>query len=157
MYVTKEGYKRLEEELNRIIQERNDMTKTLAEEAMSDGYFDARENSVFLEKRTRFQQEYAVRIAELRNILANVRIVEDQDDLSEEERSEIRIGSKVTVMADGESFAITIVGKLEGNPRKAMISYESPVGKALIGHKPGDTVNIETPGGISEYKILEIE
>ena len=56
-----------------------------------------------------------------------------------------------------EELEYKIVGSTEANSLKGKISNESPVGKALIGHKVGDTVEVETPAGVFAYKILEIQ
>ena len=50
-----------------------------------------------------------------------------------------------------------MVGAHEANPSEGRISNESPIGKALLGHKPGDTVTVETPGGKTKFKILKVE
>lgn len=155
MYVTREGYQRLQEQLDELVRERDELMKTLGAEAQADGYVDLRENLTFMEKRTRLQTEYVRRIAELRNVLANAKIVEDAEEVDSDPEI-IKIGSKVTVEVDGDEMVLVIVGKLEGNIRRGLVSYESPVGQALLGHRTGETVLIQTPGGTEKYKIVQV-
>jgi transcription elongation factor GreA len=71
---------------------------------------------------------------------------------------EVILGSCVTVVEDGwEPESYTIVGSAEADPGAGRISNESPLGKALMGHKVGQTVAFETPGGAAEVEILSIE
>jgi transcription elongation GreA/GreB family factor len=85
---------------------------------------------------------------------AGVKVPEDEVDLDK-----INIGCKVKVldMEFNEECEYKIVGSTEANSLKGKISNESPVGKALIGHKVGDTVEVETQAGVFAYKILEIQ
>lgn len=71
---------------------------------------------------------------------------------------EISLGSVVQLRAaDGREFRYTLVGAYEAKPSAGLISNESPVGKALLGHKVGDLVIVSTPGGIKEFTVLHIE
>jgi len=71
---------------------------------------------------------------------------------------EISLGSVVQLRAaDGREFRYTLVGAYEAKPGAGLISNESPVGKALLGHKVGDLVIVSTPGGIKEFTVLHIE
>jgi transcription elongation factor GreA len=68
------------------------------------------------------------------------------------------LGSRVTVVEEGfEPETYTIVGSAEANPGDGRISNESPLGKALLGRKPGDKVTFQTPGGAAEMELLRIE
>jgi transcription elongation factor GreA len=68
------------------------------------------------------------------------------------------LGAQVTVVEDGfEPETYYIVGSAEADPTNGRISNESPLGKALMGHRAGDRVTFETPGGTLEMEILEIE
>ena len=94
-------------------------------------------------------------IEELEKILKNAEVVvEDEVDLDK-----INIGCIVKILdvEYSEELDYKIVGSTEANSLKGKISNESPVGKALIGHKVGDTVEVETPAGVFAYKILEIQ
>lgn len=78
--------------------------------------------------------------------------------ISKVSSDEISLGSVVQLRAaDGRECRYTLVGAYEAKPSAGLISNESPVGKALLGHKVGDLVIVSTPGGIKEYTILRIE
>lgn len=71
---------------------------------------------------------------------------------------EISLGSVVRLRAaDGREFRYTLVGAYEARPSAGLISNESPVGRALLGHKVGDLVIVSTPGGVKEYTVLHID
>ena len=68
----------------------------------------------------------------------------------------VEVGSKVTVEADGHKEQYVIVGSAEAAPSDGKISNESPVGRALMGHRPGETVKMSVPAGTIEMKILAV-
>ena len=106
-------------------------------------------------KREAELKKVEARIEELEKILKNAEVVvEDEVDLDK-----INIGCQVKILdiEYSEELDYKIVGSTEANSLKGKISNESPVGKALIGHKVGDTVEVETPAGVFAYKILEIQ
>ena len=91
----------------------------------------------------------------MEKILKNAEVVvEDEVDLDK-----INIGCQVKIldMEFNEELEYKIVGSTEANSLKGKISNESPVGKALIGSKVGDTVEVETQAGMIQYKVLEIQ
>jgi len=92
------------------------------------------------------------RIIELEQILAKAKLIDRvQSDVA-------TLGSVVRLaINDGREVQYTIVGAFEADPSAKRISNESPVGKALLGHKPGDMVMVSTPGGVKEYTILAVE
>ncbi len=101
------------------------------------------------------QRDIEARIEELEAILKNVEVVvEDEIDLDA-----INVGCQVKILdCDyNEELDYKIVGSTEANSLKGKISNESPVGKALIGAKVGDTVSVETQAGVINYKVLEIQ
>jgi len=91
------------------------------------------------------------KIWELEQLLAKAKLIErGQTDV-------ISLGSVVQLeTAEGREYRYTIVGAFEANPGAGRISNESPVGKALLGHKTGELVIVSTPGGVKEYTILGI-
>jgi transcription elongation factor GreA len=92
------------------------------------------------------------RILELEQLLANAKLI------SKIQTDVVTLGSVVHVRnSDDREYGYTIVGSYEAKPSAGMISNESPVGKALLGHKIGDLVFASTPGGVKEYTILSIE
>lgn len=92
------------------------------------------------------------RIMELEQLLAKAKLIDHADtDI-------VSLGSIVRVRsAEGRECEYTIVGAFEADPSSRRISNESPVGKALLGHKADDLVIVSTPGGVKEYTILSIE
>lgn len=99
------------------------------------------------------QAKNEAKIAELRSTLAKARISEDQDS------STVSIGCEVTLEdGSGKTLPLQIVGTTETNSLMHMISNESPVGKALMGHRVGDTVEVTAPNGSHRsYKIVAID
>lgn len=87
-------------------------------------------------------------------MLKNARII-DEDEV---DTKVVNLGTKVKVVEldSEEEFVFQIVGSTEADPTQSRISNESPVGKALLGHKVGDTVDVEVPGGKIRYKIVDI-
>jgi len=105
-------------------------------------YEDVKHEQAFLEGR----------IVELEHLLATAILIEKGPT------DEASLGSVVHLAThDGRENRYTIVGSYEANPGAGLISNESPVGKALLGHRAGDRVIVATPGGVKEYLILRIE
>ena len=101
------------------------------------------------------QRDIEARIEEIEKILKNVEVVdEDEVDLDK-----ISVGCRVKVydIEFDEEMEFSLVGSSEANSLKGKISNESPVGKALIGAKVGDVVEVETQAGLIQYKVLEIQ
>lgn len=150
MYLTPEGAKNLKEELADL---KGPQRKALAKrlrDAIQMGdlsenadYHKAKEDQAFLEGR----------IQELEYVLSNAEVVENKG-----KRDEVRVGLKITVKEEGyDPEVYYMVGAKEADSRNNKISNESPIGKALMGHKVGETVVAETPGGKLKFKILKIE
>ncbi len=149
--LTDEGLKNLEMELEQL---KTVKRKEIAEKikvALSFG--DLSENSEYDEAKNE-QAFVEARIATLEAMLKNVKIL-DADELSTEE---IRVGCKVKLkdIEFDEEALYHIVGSTEADPANGRISNESPVGKALIGHKVGEQVTVEAPGGDILFEVLEI-
>lgn len=91
------------------------------------------------------------RIYELEQMLVRAK------SISRVNSDEVSLGSVIRLSTpDEREYNYTIVGAFEADPRSGRISNESPVGKALLGHKVGDLVIVSTPGGVKEYSILSI-
>ena len=101
------------------------------------------------------QRDIEARIEELEKILKNAEVV-DEDEV---DRDKISIGCRVKIrdLEFNEDLDYKIVGSTEANSLKGKISNESPVGKALIGHKVRDIVDVETQAGVLKYEVLEIQ
>jgi transcription elongation factor GreA len=92
------------------------------------------------------------RILELERLLAIASLIE------KESTDVASLGSVIHLTThDGRESRYTIVGSFEANPCAGLISNESPVGKALLGHRAGDRVEVNTPGGVKEYALLSVE
>jgi transcription elongation factor GreA len=143
--VTKEGFKKLQESLKKLQEERPAAVKTLSEaRAMGD----LSENAL-----------YTAAKARLRSIDSEMFRLEIQiklADIKESDSTRVGIGSKVEVMQDSVKTIYYIVGDYEANPLEKKISQHSPLGRVLMGKKVGETVNFEAPKGTISYKILSI-
>lgn len=150
--LTYEGLKKYEEELEHLkVVTRKEIAQKI-KEARAQG--DLSENAEYDAAKDE-QRDVEARIEELEKILKNAEVVvEDEVDLDK-----INIGCKVRIrdMEYKEELEYKIVGSTEANSLKGKISNESPVGKALIGAKKGQTVTVETPAGVLKYKVLEIQ
>ncbi len=151
IYLTQEGLKKLEDELYYLKATKRGEVAERIKEARSHG--DLSENSEYdaaCEERAMVE----ARIRTLEEQLKNAQLV-DQTDLK---RDIVQIGSAVRVLdyEYNEEMVYSIVGMTESNPAQNKISDQSPVGKALLGRKVGETVVVTAPGGEYTYKILEI-
>ena len=150
--LTYTGLKKYEDELHDLkVNKRQEIAQKI-KEAREQG--DLSENAEYDAAKDE-QRDIEARIVDLEKLLKNAEVVvEDEIDLDK-----ISIGCQVKVLdvEEDEEMEFKIVGSTEANSLKGKISNESPVGKALIGHKVGDIVEVETPAGVFSYKILEIQ
>ena len=149
--MTKEGLERLKEELNELREVRRPAIVAAIADARSHG--DLRENAAYDAAR-HDQAMNEKRIADLEVLLRNAVILEEPTG---RRTGEVRIGSTVVVEIDGDEERYTIVGAIEAKPTLGLISNESPVGKALLGKRVGQTATVSTPRGQSKYKVIGIE
>lgn len=149
-YLTTEGAARLKAELKELTGPKREELAARLRAAIQMGdlsenadYIKAKEDQGFLEGR----------IQELEYILGNAVIIEENGN-----KEVVGIGSHVTIQdEDFPEETYHLVGPTEADPSKGKISYESPIGQALLEHKVGDTVEAETPGGVLKLKILKID
>ena len=122
-------------------------------EARSFG--DLSENSEYDEAKNEQGKLYS-KIAEIKELIENAEIVDAIEGLS---KDSVTLGSKITVrdMADDFEESYEIVGSQEANPMQGRISDDSPVGRALHGHKAGDIVSVNAPAGEIKLQILSVE
>ena len=149
--LTREGLQQLEEELENLRTVKRTEVKDRLKEAIALGdlsenseYDDAKNEQAFMEGR----------ILELEKMIRNAKIIEE----GEQQADVIRVGSLVTVK-DIEFDEITeyrLVGTVEADPMNNRISNESPVGRALLGHKAGEIIDVEVPAGIIQLEIVSI-
>jgi transcription elongation factor GreA len=148
-FLTPEGYRKLEEELDLLKNVRRPEVAAAIHEAKMDG--DVSENAGY-EEAKRQQAFLEGRIITVETMLKNAVLIEANGP-----SDTVILGSRVTVVEDGfEPETYTIVGSAEANPGDGRISNESPLGKALIGREEGDLVAFETPGGQVQMKLISI-
>jgi transcription elongation factor GreA len=150
MYLTKEGYDNLKSELDnllnterRAVAEKIKTAKEFGDLSENAEYSDAKEQQSFVEGR----------ILEIEHVLKNSEIIDDQHlscDI-------INVGCTVHLEASDKELIYRIVGSAEADPKKGYISNESPIGKALIGKKKGDEVEVAVPAGTNKYRIKKIK
>lgn len=145
---TKEGLKKLQDELDERKTKMRQMIADAIKEAKEQG--DLSENAEYSEAKHQ-QNENDARIAELESILKDsVVAAKQKSSLS------VGIGSKLTVKMNGKELHFEIVGSNEVDPAQGKISNESPLGKEFIGKGKGDKVDVVTPAGVVKYEIVSI-
>jgi transcription elongation factor GreA len=149
VYLTREGFKRLDEELEQLrtvkrpeVSERIRRSKDMTDVTDNAEYDEAKSEQSFIEGR----------IVELERTLASAQIIGDGP------RSDfVGLGSRVKVTdGDGDTEEYQIVGSMEADPRRGLISNESPVGRALLGKKSGETASVVAPGGSFDLTVVEV-
>lgn len=146
--VTKEGYKKLKNELDNLI--KNKRQAVIARIARAREFGDLSENSEYDDARDD-QSFIEGRIEEIESILKRAQVVSSANGDS------VGIGSTVKIEVEGGHETYQIVGATESDPMNNKISAESPLGNALIGAKKDEAVKVKTPGGEVVYKIIEIQ
>ena len=148
---TPAGYKALLDELDYLVNVKVEENKKDISTARAFG--DLSENSEYDEARNE-QAKTEARIKELEELVANAQIVDE----SKMDMSVVSLGSSVTVydVEEDEEIVYSIVGSNEANPVEHKISDQSPIGKALMGAKAGDTIAIEVPYGTVHFEIKEV-
>jgi transcription elongation factor GreA len=151
--LTPEGYKKLKREIEHLstekrreVAERIRVARQFGDIAENAEYDDAKNDQMLLEHR----------IARLEEQLRNARVIEKKEISTDV----VSVGSRVRLrdVDAKQTVEYRIVGSAEANPSESKLSNESPVGRAIIGHKKGETVEVTTPRGARlKYKILEIK
>ncbi len=150
--LTREGLEKLERELDDLktvhrkeVNDRIRQAKEFGDLSENAEYEDAKQEQAFIEGR----------ILKLEAMIRNARIIDDLDYAGDE----VHLGCSVKVkdLKGASSHEFSIVGSAEADPVNQRISNESPLGRALIGHKKGETVDVSTPRGIVKYKIESIK
>ena len=149
--LTQEGYDKLKTELEYLQSERRQEVAERLREAL-DGSPLGVDADVEVEAAKNAQAFVEGRIQYLKSILAQAEIVEDLD-----KTDVVQIGTKVTLeTSEKEKETYIVVGRAESDPVEGKISYESPLGSALMGQAKGDKVDVNAPGGVFSVKILKI-
>lgn len=150
IYVTKDGLAELKkehEELKKVkrpeVLERVSQARAMGDLSENSEYTAAREELSLIDGR----------IEELSEILKMATLIDE----SKNKVAAVDLGCQVTVKIDGKEEIFTVVGEWEADPRNKKISHESPLGKALMGKKVGESVEVEAPAGKISYHIKEIK
>jgi len=151
-FLTREGYKKLQDELDFLRTYKRQEIANRLHEAMEGGelienaeYEAAKNEQAFVEGR----------IKELEILLATARVIDENVPVVTEA---VQVGGKVTIQEEGaEPEVYTIVGAAEANPSEGRISNESPLGKALLNRKLEDRVTVDAPAGVFVVKILKVQ
>lgn len=150
--LTQEGYEKLKKELSDLIDVKRVEIANRLRDAIESGDNDLLENAEF-EAIKNEQSFIEGRINEIERMLAVSRIADDSPH-----SGEIAIGSTITVQEDGEEEeSYVIVGAAEANLESGKISYESPIGRAVMGHQNGDVVEVTAPAGAFRLKIVDVK
>jgi len=148
--LTKEGHAELQRELEELKTERQPAVIKRIQQAKEFG--DLSENAEYDDAKNE-QGFVAGRIAEIEEILKRAKVVHP----AKTNGGIVQLGSRVKVHIDGEEADLTIVGAAEADPIKEKISHESPLGKALLGKKTGDKVEVTAPSGTLLYTIRSVK
>ena len=150
VYLTAEGVENLRHELDHLVNVRRPALAERLHRAIQQGdlsenadYIAAKEEQGFLEGR----------IQQIEAMLRSVVIIQDDGP-----RDEVALGSRVTVVEEAaeEVETFRIIGPAEADPANGKVSNESPLGRALLGHRVGDTVTVKAPGGEITFRITSI-
>lgn len=150
--LTSEGLKELQDELEELKTVTRKEVSEKIKQALAFG--DLSENSEYDEAKNE-QAQVEARINQIEYMLKYARVIDENEIKSDA----VSPGSKVVILdvEFDEQLEYTIVGPTEADPNKSKLSYESPVGKALLNRTVGEIVHAETPGGIVDFKIVEIK
>lgn len=149
--VTREGLERLQAELQELREVRRPAIVAALAEARSHG--DLRENAGY-DAAKHDQAMTEKRIADLETLLRQAVVLEENTSGVPDV---VRIGSTVVVDVEGDEERYTIVGAIEARPTQGLISNESPVGRALLGLRPGEIAVAAAPHGAMQIRVLRIE
>jgi len=154
--LTPDGYKKLQAEIEELstvrrreVAERIRIAREFGDIAENAEYDSAKNDQAHLE----------ARIATLEERLKNARVVTKKEITAAQKSGEVSVGTKVKLkdMGSNKMVEYHLVGSAEANPAELKLSNESPVGKAIMGHKKGDVVEAPTPRGARKFKIMEIK
>ena len=149
-FITQEGYNKLIKELDELKKVKRKEISERIQEAQELG--DLSENAEYVEAKNE-QAFIEGRVQEIETLLKHATIIKERKGSS----GKVEIGSKIMIKDNQEEKEYVIVGFNEADPAQGKISNESPMGKAFIGKKVGDTIEINVPKGIKAFKIIDIK
>lgn len=149
LYITEDGLERLREKLDHIKKIRPDL---IAEAQRTAAFGDRSDNAAYKEAKGRLRR-------------ANWQVLEIEDQIKravviakpQSGGATVELGATVLLEKDGVRMTFRILGSHETDPSQGIISHNSPLGAALMGHAKGDSVTLNTPAGPQEYKIITID
>ncbi len=150
--ITKEGYDKVQAELDQLIRVEREELKVIISEARDLG--DLKENAEYHAAKEK-QSVLEGRIMQLQGVIASAQVI----DPKEVSTDKVVFGATVTLLdvEKDETVVYKIVGEIESNMKEGKISYKSPLGKAIIGKEEGDTVIVRAPKGDIEYEVESFE
>lgn len=147
-HLTAEGIQTLKDELKELTTEKRGEIAKRLKEAKAEG--DLSENAMY--DAARDEQGFVEgRISEIEHILKHAVVISNKTS-----GGQVSLGSRVHVELEDGEVEYVIVGSTEANPDKGYISDQSPIGKALLGRKSGESVQVEVPSGTIVYKIKKV-
>ncbi len=150
IYVTRDGLKKLEDELEYLRTVKRAQVAQRLHDAMGEGDID--ENAEYDDAKNE-QSFVEGRILTLETMIKNAVLIQEG-----KHRDQVMLGSTVTIVEDGgEPETYHLVGSAEADPRRGRISNQSPLGRALLGKRVGDTVTVSAPAGMLSFQIIAIQ
>ena len=150
IYLTREGLEDLKKEFEELSKVKRPDVLTRVSQARDMG--DLSENAEYVAAREELSFIDG-RIDELEELLGQAVLI---DEVHKSSSKIVKLGSTVTLIVKGKKEIFTVVGEWEADPKEKKISHESPLGKALIGKKVGEKVQVEAPAGKISYSILSV-
>jgi transcription elongation factor GreA len=147
--VTADKLARLKRDLDDL--ERNQRPKIVEDLVYAREQGDLSENAEYQDAKAKLARLDG-RVFNLKERIKNAQVIEHASDSS----GKVRVGSKVTVLNQGQERTYWLVGTQESDPSRGMISHRSPLGSALLGHAAGEVVSFERDGQSVEYRIIEV-
>jgi transcription elongation factor GreA len=147
-FITAKGLEKLKRDLQQL---KADLPKMADDLARAIAMGDLSENAEYTEAKARLGRAHGRQFSLQERIKNAIIINEEEGD------GAVRLGVTVTVEVNGKQKTFQIVGTAEANPSHGRISLVSPLGKELIGKRPGEIVNVQTEAGVTVYRIISIE
>jgi transcription elongation factor GreA len=148
VYLTPEGHRKLKAKLERL---KSVLPGLISETQRTRGYGDTSDNAEYKDAKMASRRTQR-QILMVEDQLKKVVLIDEGPNAA----GKVQIGSTVVIEANGKERTFQILGPYETNPTSGKISFQSPLGAALMDHVPNETVTVETPQGPQKYKILKV-